>query len=47
MRFKNSWEKIMFAFDSRVVIKMVEREQRGLMELGIMDDDMAWYYIHM
>jgi len=47
MSFKNSWDKILFAFDSRVVIKMMEREQRGLMQVGIMDHNTAWYFIHM
>lgn len=47
MSFKHSWDKILFAFDSRVVIKMIEREQRGLMLLGIIDHNMVWCFIHM
>jgi len=46
MSFKDSCVKILFAFDSRVVINLIVREQRGLMQVGIMDHNMAWYFIH-
>jgi hypothetical protein len=47
MSFKNSWDKILFTFNSRVVIEMMEREQRVLIKVGIVDHDMAWYYIYV
>jgi len=46
MSFKNSCDKILFAFDSRVVIKMIEREQRGLMQVGIMDHNGTVFHLY-